>query len=150
MNGGCSYDEPEAPVQYAISIRQPWAWLILHGGKDIENRSWKLPSRFIGQRVFIHAGTWFDPSEIVDTFDDIKDAGIILPRLSVTLGDLRSLTGGIVGSCIFTGCTRDSRSPWAMPDQWHWQITDPRVETFRPMKGRLGFFPVERARGDGA
>lgn len=22
----------------AISVRQPWAWLIIHGGKDIENR----------------------------------------------------------------------------------------------------------------
>ena len=25
----------------ALSIRQPWAWLILHAGKDIENRDWK-------------------------------------------------------------------------------------------------------------
>jgi len=24
---------------YALSIRQPWAWLIVHGWKDIENRT---------------------------------------------------------------------------------------------------------------
>jgi len=23
-----------------LSIRQPWAWLIIHGGKDVENRTW--------------------------------------------------------------------------------------------------------------
>lgn len=36
----------------ALSIRQPWAWMILHAGKDIENREW--PTRFRG-RVLIHA-----------------------------------------------------------------------------------------------
>lgn len=36
----------------ALSIRQPWAWAILHAGKDIENRNW--PTTFRG--VFaIHA-----------------------------------------------------------------------------------------------
>jgi hypothetical protein len=24
----------------AISIQQPWAWAIIHAGKDVENRSW--------------------------------------------------------------------------------------------------------------
>ena len=36
----------------ALSIRQPWAWLILHGGKDIENRTWATKLR---GRVLIHA-----------------------------------------------------------------------------------------------
>ena len=36
----------------ALSIRQPWATLILHGQKDIENRSWATRQR--GQ-VLIHA-----------------------------------------------------------------------------------------------
>jgi|GEM_PF-4635399 len=39
----------------AISIRQPWASLIAHGIKDIENRTWKCPQKYIGQRVLIHA-----------------------------------------------------------------------------------------------
>jgi hypothetical protein len=41
----------------AISVRQPWAWAIIHGGKDVEKRSrvavWR---RAEGQRVAIHAG----------------------------------------------------------------------------------------------
>jgi len=42
----------ESPV-YALSIRQPWAWLIVNGWKDIENREWS--TRFRG-RLLIHAG----------------------------------------------------------------------------------------------
>ncbi len=26
----------------ALSIKQPWAWLICAGYKDIENRSWRI------------------------------------------------------------------------------------------------------------
>lgn len=29
----------------AVSIHQPWAWAILHAGKDIENRSWPTSCR---------------------------------------------------------------------------------------------------------
>ncbi|WP_324069845.1 MAG: ASCH domain-containing protein [Flavobacterium sp.] len=36
----------------ALSIKQPWASLIAHGIKDIENRSWK--TNFRG-RIYIHA-----------------------------------------------------------------------------------------------
>ncbi len=39
----------------AITIRQPWASLIAHGIKDIENRTWKCPEKYIGKRVLIHA-----------------------------------------------------------------------------------------------
>jgi|ERR1039458_8111645 hypothetical protein len=37
----------------AISIRQPWAWLIVNGYKDVENRIWAANVR---GRVLIHAG----------------------------------------------------------------------------------------------
>ncbi|MCP4687042.1 MAG: ASCH domain-containing protein, partial [Desulfobacterales bacterium] len=41
----------------ALSIRQPWAWLIANGYKDIENRSWR--TSFRGE-FLIHAGKKFD------------------------------------------------------------------------------------------
>ena len=28
-----------------LSIRQPWAWAIIHAGKDIENRCWPTSYR---------------------------------------------------------------------------------------------------------
>jgi hypothetical protein len=36
----------------AISIQQPWAWAILHAGKDVENRSWSTTYRGL---VAVHA-----------------------------------------------------------------------------------------------
>lgn len=38
-----------------ISIKQPWAYLIAAGIKDIENRTWACPKKYIGERVLIHA-----------------------------------------------------------------------------------------------
>ncbi|AWI90326.1 hypothetical protein C0214_19955 [Methylobacterium sp. DM1] len=32
---------PAAKAVKALSIMQPWAWLIVNGHKDIENRDWR-------------------------------------------------------------------------------------------------------------
>ena len=40
----------------ALSIRQPYAWLLVNGIKDVENRSWNPPDPIIGKRIYIHAG----------------------------------------------------------------------------------------------
>src|SRR5438045_8559495 len=37
----------------ALSIRQPWAWLIVNGHKPVENRSWS--TKYTG-KLLIHAG----------------------------------------------------------------------------------------------
>ena len=37
--------KPKAGSMKVIVVRQPWAWLIVHGYKDIENRSWKTRYR---------------------------------------------------------------------------------------------------------
>ena len=36
-----------------LSVRQPWAWALIHGGKDVENRSWSTNYRGL---LAIHAG----------------------------------------------------------------------------------------------
>ena len=38
----------------AITVRQPWAWAIVHGGKDVENRSRNIAGAYRGP-VAIHA-----------------------------------------------------------------------------------------------
>ena len=43
---------------HALSIQQPWCWLLAAGHKDIENRTWS--TRFRG-RVLLHAGKRIDP-----------------------------------------------------------------------------------------
>jgi predicted transcriptional regulator len=41
----------------AISIRQPWAQLVVEGVKDIENRNWFTMHR---GRLYIHASKTFE------------------------------------------------------------------------------------------
>jgi ASCH domain len=43
----------------ALTARQPWAWAIIHGGKDIENRSWT--NKYAAGTIAVHAGSGLDP-----------------------------------------------------------------------------------------
>lgn len=47
---------PEIPK--ALSLRQPWAWAVVHGYKDVENRSWSTKHR---GPLLIHASKQLDP-----------------------------------------------------------------------------------------
>lgn len=110
----------------ALSIMQPWAWLICAGHKDVENRSW--PAGFHG-RVLIHAGKRLDPDyadpqdwewphiERPDAFD----------------------VGGIVGEAEIVGCVSASPSPWFC-GPYGFLIRNARLLPFRPCRGQLGFF----------
>ena len=44
----------------AITVRQPWAWAIMHGGKDIENRTRNIAGSYRGP-VVIHAAVALAP-----------------------------------------------------------------------------------------
>ena len=48
----------------AISLHQPWASLIAYGVKTIETRSWRPPTKFIGQRIAIHGAKHKPSTEI--------------------------------------------------------------------------------------
>jgi hypothetical protein len=94
----------------AISIRQPWAWAILHAGKDIENRDW--PTRFRGT-VAIHAAKGmerYEYNEFCELQANIFAAGfgsdVIVPAFD-------SLPrGSIVGVVDIVDCVTRSGSPW--------------------------------------
>lgn len=129
----------------ALSIQQPWAWLIVNGFKDLENRTWALPDKYLGATVLIHASAR-PPFSIATARDLVSE---IHARYGIP-GGLRYPAegrgvGGIVGVARFTGCTRDHVSPWAARGQWHWLIAEARPLPFMPCKGRLGFFRVDYA-----
>ena len=50
----------------AITVRQPWAWLLIQGTKDIENRDW--PTNVRGQ-VAIHAAKGMTRFEYEDAWE---------------------------------------------------------------------------------
>lgn len=121
----------------ALSIRQPWAWLILHGGKDIENRDW--PTKFRG-RVLVHAAKGM-------TRDEWEGAWGFAPQRSKSAAAEAALTmesverGGIVGSVEIVDCVQRSDSPWFV-GRYGFVLRDPLLLPFTPWRGQLGFFDV--------
>lgn len=79
------------PVR-GLTIRQPWAWAILHAGKHVENRSWRPPSWLVGKRIALHAAKglsrieyeaardgidWANPTVLVPSFHDLARGAIV-------------------------------------------------------------------------
>jgi hypothetical protein len=119
----------------ALSIRQPWAFSIVHGGKDIENRSW--PTRFRGP-VLIHAakGMTYDEYDAwkltIDAFD------LAGPWLEgKTLADLNR--GGIIGYAEIVDCVEKHPSPWFF-GEYGFVLANVKPLEFVACKGALGFF----------
>ena len=118
----------------ALSIRQPWANLILKAGKDIENRNW--PTRFRG-RILIHAAKGCTRAELEDALDFAEDS--CGTRYTVDLKTIHR--GGIVGSVEIVDCVQSSASRWFVGD-YGFVLRNPEILPFRPMNGQLGFFEV--------
>lgn len=132
----------------ALSIRQPWAWMIVNGFKDIENRDW--PTRFRGP-VLIHASKWFKNDEVMDDLEScaaiMRANGLRWGGGTLTLRMLKEQTGGIVGQANIIGCVSESPSPWFF-GKYGFQITSAKALPLRPLKGALGFFGVTDAQAD--
>lgn len=122
----------ESEISLALSIRQPWAWLIANGWKDIENRDW--PTRFRG-RFWIHAGKGMTVEEYEDCADMAEHC--IIP---VTLPPFELLwRGGIVGTAELVDCVEDHPSYWFC-GRYGFVIRNAATTKFMPCKGALGFF----------
>lgn len=112
----------------AISIKQPWAWLIVKGYKTIENRTWKTNYR---GTVLIHAGKGFD----LDGYEEIKE---FFPKIQMPgISDFKR--GGIVGEVFLADCVTEHSSPW-FSGPYGFVFTGPCELNFTPCKGQLGFF----------
>lgn len=121
----------------ALSIRQPWAWLIIHGGKDVENRTWhtKLRGRFL-----VHASKGMTKDEYAQAYQFFLESGAGQPPFDFpAFEDLER--GGIVGSVELVDSVDTSYSPWYMGEKG-FVLRDPLPLPFTPLKGRLGFFDV--------
>jgi len=121
----------------ALSIRQPWAWLIVHAGKDIENRCWA--TKFRG-RVLVHAAKGMTKREYEDVDEFLYSCS--LPESDILLPEFAELErGGVIGSVEIADCVEDSDSPWFF-GKYGFVLRDPKPLPFTPWKGQLGFFDV--------
>jgi len=124
----------------ALSIRQPWAWLILNAGKDIENRDWCTWFRGC---VLIHASKGMTRAEYEEALHTAHMVSRSRPFISgLKLPEFSDLhRGGIVGWAEITDCVVKSDSPWFF-GRYGFVLRNPRQLTFMPYKGALGLFDV--------
>lgn len=141
----------------ALSIMQPWAWLIVNGHKDIENRDW--PTKFRGP-VAIHAGKKADDDCVyaltchdgprhpvtgapfpIDTGSRLIESSSMWDTYSPPAwADQR---GGIVGVAEIVDCVEASGSKWFV-GRHGFVIANARPVDFIPVRGALGFFDWRR------
>lgn len=120
----------------ALSIRQPWCWLIMNG-KDIENRTWSTKYR---GRFLVHASAGMTRAEYDAAFRYAVEVNSDFYHSFPPFAELER--GGIVGSVELVDVVDQSSrsSPWHMECCYGFKLANPEPIPFIPMKGRLGFF----------
>ncbi len=118
----------------ALTIRQPWASLIMAGIKDVENRGWSTGYR---GELAIYAGRAVDRSALAAHAHllSLEAPGDVLPA------------GGVLGTVQLLDVVTDHQSPWAEAGSWNWILSDPEPFTAPvPAVGRLRLWNWELRR----
>lgn len=125
----------------ALSVRQPWAWAIIHAGKDIENRTWQAVNHGLKRRgrVAIHASKGLGKEEYEEArhfIDASLRENLATIRCPAAIDLLR---GGIIGSVDVTDVVTASDSPWFFGPRGL-VLSGAAACTFIPSIGALGYF----------
>lgn len=125
----------------ALSIRPVWAWLIINGHKDIENRVWKTLRR---ERIYIHASQTMKRDDYESALRTTQIASAMLGK-EIVLPAFEDLPrGGIIGSVEIVDCVTRHSSPWFFGD-YGFVLKNPTPLPFQPCKGALQFFDAKTA-----
>lgn len=137
-----------------LTVKQPWAFLLIAGLKDVENRNW--PTNHRGE-LFIHASVEksFDWDALIWLMEQKQMGALwaVVRHFGLILNDepeKSSITkhheefGAILGSVNLDGCISNSTSPWAMSDsKFHWLASNAKPITPIPARGSLGLWNYE-------
>lgn len=135
----------------AISIKQPWAYLICSGIKDVENRNWKCPQKYIGQRILIHASAkptvkgnciscWMTEDQYKFITLNISSG----KRLN-DICFLEHYSSAIIGSVKIVDCVVNHPSVWAEKGVFNWVLSEPILyeNPIDNVKGKLSFWDYD-------
>lgn len=129
-----------------LTVRQPWAWAIIHGNKGVENRTRNIAGDYRGL-VAIHAGLRYDYAAL---YEDRRIENAIAP--DTPINDL-FVVGNIIGFVNlwavhehdgtrgFLCCPNspDRYTRWAQPGAWHLCLGSPyALSDPIPYRGALG------------
>jgi hypothetical protein len=132
----------------ALSIKQPWSWLVCKGIKDVENRTWHihmpplLNYPAIPRRIYVHASlsrsemTKAVLAQILKRLNNRQAAALMLAYPGLSFGT-------IIGEVDIIGCTGKSGSPWFTGPYALMLAKAVLYDYPFPCKGKLGFFDLE-------
>ena len=116
-----------------LVVRQPWAWLIVNGFKDIENRSRR--TEYSGPLLIQASARLPTKRKLAEDRLYAKKRGADLPE--------GFETGGIVGMVHLKDWVTSSKSKW-FEGPIGWVLSKPKRLRFVPLKGQLGLFDAPR------
>lgn len=133
--GKCKYDimESEWEALQAYSIQQPWAYFIINGYKNVENRGRNSKKRGY---FLIHSPMKFDTDGytfIMSNLDYLGLKGISIPKPN----EFRR--GGVVGVSYLDHVVTQSDSPWFY-GPYGYVLKNSKAIDFIPCKGNQIFF----------
>jgi hypothetical protein len=112
-----------------LVVRQPWAWLIVNGFKDIENRSWK--TKYQGPLLIQASANLPSKRDFEADCAFARKRGAGLPEAFEK--------GGIIGMVQLDGCVTEIRNKWFVGPVG-WVLSKPKRLPFIPLRGQLGRF----------
>lgn len=137
-----------------LSIKQPWASLIIENIKNIENRTWKCPEKYIGQRILVHASSAKTIGLMANYLN--KDQLLAFREKFGWSGlDFLEPRGAIIGSVEIVDCVINHPSVWAEKTDMHtvgwstkpiynWVLANPiKFSEPIPAKGKLMFWDFD-------
>lgn len=140
-----------------LTVKQPWAYLICSGIKNIENRTWKCPQKYIGKRVLIHAG--MNPDNIKYEIEGQASVKEIQMFSALGRAEDDGLFGAVIGSVEIVDCVINHPSIWAeksepgqddYTNEWlkpiyNWVLANPILfdKPILNVKGKLGFWDYD-------
>ena len=115
-----------------LCTKEPWGWLIVHGYKDIENRTWRTDYR--GE---LYISTSKTPYEDEDKYivDVERQYGVKIPREQLRYG-------GIIGKIILVDCVTKSKSKWFQKGYYGFVLEHPKRIDFIPIKSQRMIFTM--------
>lgn len=115
----------------ALTVRQPYAWLIVAGFKPIENREWSTTYR---GPLLIHAA--------VKPHD--HSVSQIERRYNVPIDRAALQFGGIIGRVDLVDVVTSHSSRW-FEGPFGWVLKCPTILPFERMRGGVGLFEAGQA-----
>lgn len=126
-----------------LTVKQPWAFLLCSGLKDIENRTWKTNYR---GTLLIHSSAigidYKNPNSLFT-----KEQWEAIPK--ETQQNMLNMscinTGAIIGSVELVDCVQNHPSIWAEKGVWNWVAKNQKIfdSQIANIKGKLMLWDYE-------